>query len=906
MQRFFGPSLLIALTLLAGPRVSAAGDATGVLPLWVDASQAASVWIETRFPPAEEFPLTVSPESRFLIIRLEAAGLDDPAPAAFELKNLVVEARSAAPELKVALDGPSDQVARLVDQGLAPYLDAYVTRDEGTLPGLARPASDPTARAWRRSNPRPGDVLAELLAASSRDVELVVLEGLTLTAAHRELLEKLATLRATDLAPQPAVSGIAQRRVRFFLDPDTGHHYLAVDAEAGAPQRIFFTLGEEVAAAHGLYPTPTDHYFYPHGRRGELVLPGRHSSHYLFELTSSATETPHWRLVVEDTEIVDPYEIVVKNQVFQKKQAEKVTNLLVNERVYTLAQRPRSRPITREYRVVHRNGQPTDYIFTGLAVNGVPYPKNKLRQGFVFDADQVLVDPLAIELDRTYEYTYLGSELLAGHPTWKIGFRPTREGAYLAGTVWIDQRTHAHRRLQARQGGTLEPVVNREFTVTYDWIEQDGEHYWTWTHNQGTAILSYLGFHQPVHVVIDRSGHRFNSESADREIETAYFSDAKMLRQTPEGLRWLTRRKVRNRGGSTRHLDRERDSDVQTGAYERVLADRNFTSHNRRIGLLYVYDSSFGDSNPYTDVDFSFFDLAFRGSKLQVYLLAQDNSFLSLAYSGIGRKNWVLSLDLELPTEFYDRELGRPTEELEFEQSSAVLALAMPLRPALSVYARYRWSDVAFSALGGTDEAFVPPSDHVEHSARVEVKLDRRGFSSELVLEYGQRSDWQPWGLPPLAGGGAEPLESSFFKGALKGGYYRQLSRNQSVGVYASYLNGSGLDRFSRIRLGFGGFRVAGYSRLVRFDEGFGVNFNYSGHFLKLFPLQLRLDWATIQPNNDLGLDSEYFAGVELVTTLHGPWKTDLFLSFGRGIATSLDDAEDEGTRFIASLSRRF
>ncbi len=180
--------------------------------------------------------------------------------------------------------------------------------------------------------------------------------------------------------------------------------------------------------------------------------------------------------------------------------------------LYTLSQLPRARPITREYRVVHRQGQPTDYVWTGMAVNGVPYPKNKLRQGFIFDADQVLVDPLAIELDRTYEYSYLGTELIDGHATWKIGFKPTREGAYLAGTVWIDQETHAHRKLQARQLDTLEPVVNREFTATYDWIEQDGERYWTWKHNEGTAILSYLGVHQPVNVVIERSGHEFNAD----------------------------------------------------------------------------------------------------------------------------------------------------------------------------------------------------------------------------------------------------------------------------------------------------------------------------------------------------------------------------------------------------------
>ena len=899
MQRLcsrLGLASFFTLALAAGTTAADADD-DSLLPDWVDDSHAASLWVETRFPPQEEFPLPVTPGSRYLIVELETSRIVSWMTAAFDLKNLVVEARSVAPQLEVAIDAPLEALAQLVPHGLAPYVDAYVYRDSPALP-----ESDPTARLWRRAEVAAPDVLTALLEAAAEGAGLVVLEGLTLEPAHRELLAAIRTTRAADLAPQPTVSGIDQSQVRFFLDPDSGHHYLAVQAATGSAQRVSFALRQHLAV-NSLYPETAGFDFVGHGLGGELSLFGEHPF-YLFELTSDAPEAPHSRVVVEGSEIIDPYEIVVKNQVFQRKQAEKVDNMVVNEKVYTLSQLPRSRPITRDFRVVQRQGHPTDYIWTGLAVNGVPYPENKLRQGFIFDADQVLVDALAIELDRTYEYEYLGSEPIDGHPTWRIGFKPTRQGAFLSGTVWIDQATHAHRKLEAKQHGTLEPVVNREFTLTYGWVEQDGERYWTWSRNEGSAVLSYLGFHQPVTVLIDRSGYEFNSAAAEEEIQVAHDSDAKIMRDTPDGLRWLTRKKVKRgrRGESTRHLERERDSNIQTGAYERVLADRNHISQNRRLGFLYVYDPSFGDGNPFTDLSFNFFDLNVRGSKLQLFLNADDSGFLSLAYPGVIRKNWVLSLDIEPSSDFYDRVAGTSVaQELEFESAGATLALAMPLSPAFSLYARYGMSRIDYRPLAGTAPDFVLPSDHVETIGRLEAKYDQRGFSSELVLEVGDRDEWGPWGI-----GAGEPLEDSYLKATLRGGYYKQLSRNQSMGIFAAYLTGSGLDRFSRIRLGFGGFRVAGYSRQVRFDEGFGVNFNYSGHFLKLFPLQLRLDFATVQPNNDLSLDAEYFVGAEIVTTLHGPWKTDLFLSLGQGLATSLDEAEDEGTRFVALLSRRF
>ena len=84
---------------------------------------------------------------------------------------------------------------------------------------------------------------------------------------------------------------------------------------------------------------------------------------------------------------------------------------------------------------------------------------------------------------------------------------------------------------------------------------------------------------------------------------------------------------------------------------------------------------------------------------------------------------------------WYAQEIGgqlelSAEEELEFEQAVISLALAMPINETFSLYARVGVRRIDFFPTGATAEDFVMPADHAESTARLEMKVDRRGFSS--------------------------------------------------------------------------------------------------------------------------------------------------------------------------------
>jgi hypothetical protein len=894
--------LLVSILAVLPPAIGA--ETNGVLPEWVDAGQAGSIWVEASFVPGQEPHQVVTAASRFLVISVTKNEVGDWGQAAFELKQMVVAARARSAQLKVGLDATPEAVAQLLGHDLAPYIDAYVYRQEPPV----MPAQDPAARLWWRTTAEELDLLARLLEASRYGAELVLLEGITVDPAQRRLLAAIQATGSAELVPQPVVSGIGQDRVHFFLDPDSGDYYLAVHAEAGESRHITFALGPQLEARR-LYPEPAGCELSTSGRHSRLTLPGEHRF-ALYELHSAAPEPPRGRVVVDGEVIIDPYEIVVMNQAFQEREAQKVESLDVTEVHDYLVQHRGASPGRHRYRVIERRDQATDYIWIGREVNGVAVPADKLWQGHIY-SDRVLLDPLAIELDRTYEYTYLGQETIAGHPTWKIGFRPLEPGAYLEGTVWIDQQIHCQHRLQARHVQPRSPLSSHTITVHYQWVEDNRERFWTWTRIEDSHIWTYLGYHLPVTTEIVRSNHRFNRPDLDDELKPIYQSDARVIRETAEGdLRWLIREGTKSWdvGGSEdtfyeRLFEQEPDAAIETESFGRVLAAPGAFSGIHHLGMLVALDPDWRD-DVYLYPYYSYINLGVRGSPYQVFVNASEHGAFSVARPGIIRPTWILNASLDR-IDYQDRELGQgPEEQVTVFGGVLGLSLAMPVHPQLSFTARLHRVQITFDETNpdNLDPDFVLPVNHWLSIGRLEMRYDRRGFSSEIAVEHTERDRWQPWGYleeydPDL------PL--SWLRTLVRVGYYRQIRRNQSLGITATWERGTGADRFSRIRLNTAGLIVGGYGGRIRYDEGVGLNLDYTGHIKKLFPLRLRIDCALIRPDRELD-EYEHLAGVRLFTMLHGPWKTDIELGIGQGLSTSIEETRDQDMTFFFIWSRRF
>ncbi|MCP4201652.1 MAG: hypothetical protein GY769_06935 [bacterium] len=901
--------LFLVILLILVSSVPSRGE-EGLLPRWVDESQASSLWIEIPFPGRDESALELTAANRFLIVKLTLTDVHDWGDIAFDLKNMVVEARAQSPEARVALDGSRGTIEQLLQHDLARYVDAYVYRQNPILP-----TGDPTARLWWRTPATEEEVLDKLLRAGRLGAELVVLEGVTVDPAQRELLDSIQATGPTDLVPQPVVSGIAQSRVHFFLDPESGDHYLAILAPAGETRHLGFSL-EEGLEVHELYPEPADYEFSGLGSRSELTTFGGHRF-YLFELRSALPQRPQDSVVVDATRIMDPYEIVVMNQAFQKREAQKVESLDVIEVHDYLAQFPRARPGRQEYRVIERRDQATDYIWIGSERNGVRVPEDKLWKGYIYD-DKVLLDPLEIELDRTYEYTYLGEESLDGHLTWKVGFEPVESGAYLAGTVWIDQQSHAQRRLRARFVQPQPPLASNRIDVHYQWVEDGGQQYWTWTRLEGAHIWTYLGAHYAVKTEVVRRGHSFNRADLEEDLEPIYLSDTRIIRETLDGdLFWLERTglsdyfwKIRKEkkaraaelAPAERRRERERrreaDADVQTESYGRSLGNPKKYSGVHRAGLLVAFDED-QEEDIYLFPYYSYFNLRLKGTKYQFFFNSSDAGVISFARPGTIRKNWTLSVSMD-PHSWDDREIGSSREEkVNINANRWTFSLAMPVNANWSFYTRFIRLPVSYERADHTDPDFVLPEDHNETGYRVEAKYDRRGFSSQLAIEHTNRNSWKPWGYLD------ESLEENAVDVFLDAGYYTQLTRNQGLTIVASHARGSGHDRFSRIRLNRSPIRAGGYSSQIRFDEGLGLGLDYSGHFRKLFPIRLGLDFALVRPDSDLD-EQEHLVGLRLSSFFHGPWKTDVSVSASRGLDTSIEEAKEQDTRFFLVWARRF
>ncbi|MEM7588517.1 MAG: hypothetical protein AAF560_34330, partial [Acidobacteriota bacterium] len=413
----------------------------GVLPAWIDRGNRDQLAVVQVREDAALEDLPPSPSVRYLVLRVvePPAGLSWQ-QLAFRLKSRVVEARAASRALRVGLEAAPEVVDRLLEQGLAPYVDAYVFSGPvfsgHAAGGESRvPQRDPTARLWWRPVADDRPLLQTLLQGAALDAELVLLADRSVGAEHRDFLRQIQATPSVDLEVQPKIEGVDPARARVLYDLERGSYYLALygdlEADRSSPQRLALSVGEGVTV-RGLFPEGVSFSQLQLGGRTELEIADL-PPYTLLELLPARVETNSDNLWVGGLAEIDPYELVVWNQVFQEREARKVDSLVVLERRQSVSQTRAARQYAWHHRIVERRGKLTEFHHLGIERNGVPIPERKLRVGRDFRTEaQVELGPLEIELDRTYRFELLGEEDVDGWATWKVAFEPLAKGSFLS------------------------------------------------------------------------------------------------------------------------------------------------------------------------------------------------------------------------------------------------------------------------------------------------------------------------------------------------------------------------------------------------------------------------------------------------------------------------------------------
>ncbi|MCP3957196.1 MAG: hypothetical protein GY719_05030 [bacterium] len=921
-----------------------------VLPEWIDAGG----WLEQHFPSADESStvppgtnvlavppgtnvLAVPPGTNVLVMRVTPESFDDWNGAAFELKNRILDARAEAPLLRVALEGRPKTLEELVSRGLAPYVDAYIYR---ALPFV--PPSDPAARHWWRTESRASRVLARLLEAGDRGDQMVIFENVLLSPVHQAFLTRIQATRGGALAVQPQIEGIDPEQARFFLDPETGNHFLALYADPDGNEVRFDLRHQQQAEL--LFPRQAPYDFMSLPGATQLDLDGS-SPYYLFELTLEQAEPITRDLEVSDTRIVDPYEEVVKNQVFQERQLERFESLDVMEYITNVPQRPAADRITWEHRILQRKGRLTDYHHLGYERNGVPYPEKKLLKGRLFRNEALLqLSPLEVELDETYSYEYLGEEEIDGHRTYKIRYTPVRKGTvdggnFVSGVVWLDVETSAHRRLRTVQKGLEGSLISQERTYHYEWIPDEGQCYWDWRRREGTYMVSWLGEQYSTLSKTERAGFEFNRPEIEQIAREAYDSDVLIHVETPpEGHRWL----VKTKNGGRRLAARAPASSkpwmamsdsstynepVGAGAAEEgsVSAGRAYGGRGagtpaepesyggRTLADIHAYSTRFGFTlfgqgegdglDLYPGLTISDRDFLDRGYQAYAGFFLEDAIF-SLSFPNLFDKSWILTTSLYVPYSLETRGSGTFVDgsfvdtSVKTWQDALTVSLAVPLSRRFSLGAAYTLSEMDFEPSDTADPSFLTPDDTHEHLIDLSVNGRFGGLSTELGLELGMRQDWGPWGID-----GAEPLLDEYRVLRASAAQSWRVAEHQTLSTGLGYWKGWDLDRFSRLRNGRARAGLPGFDNDLGFDEAILANVSWGTHIAKL-PINLRLDQAFEWLDATRSEGAFERTSLRFRFLLNGPFKLDVWPSI-HWLALSGDPAEQGDVRFGLFLQRR-
>jgi len=514
-----------------------------------------------------------------------------------------------------------------------------------------------------------------------------------------------------------------------------------------------------------------------------------------------------------------------------------------------------------------RRGEAADWVWKDFYLNGVKWKGKTLPKIPILQPEKVTTLPLDIRLSEDYRYELVGTSDLSGRRAHQISFTPGEsvgDKPVYRGTVWIDAETFALLRRDSVQlnlkGETLSnvqteiyrPVPGRPDVALP--LEIRGQQVFS-TAGRTTAIERNV---KMTSVEVDPP------DFAARRTEV-YASELQMIRDTEKGMRYLV------------------PDPAAPGA--RVVEEK--ISKKSTFGIAGAfYDDALDYPIPLLGIQHFNFDLWGRGKQLSVFF---GGALLTANYTdpSLGGGRFDLGADLFAVAFPFSDAAYRGGEEVADEKVKHLPAVfqvnvGRPIGPYLktSLGIFTRWDN--YQRDPDTGPLFVTPVDTFTDGAELRLVGNYKGFNATAIGSYYKRRKWEAWGNPATSEFDPEQSDYAKYQLSLSKDHYFPGFRKLHVGLV--YLDGSGLDRFSKYEFGaFSGAPLHGFkSGSVKTASALVASVSYGLNIQDIIRFEAIFDQA-IANDRISGYDNTYFAGAGLLGSLNGPWENSL-LRFEVGV----------------------
>ena len=501
-------------------------------------------------------------------------------------------------------------------------------------------------------------------------------------------------------------------------------------------------------------------------------------------------------------------EIIARHQAARARQERAIRTLISSgSTVLTLQVPGFPAPLTVTARTtVFAGPGQTDIEQQQIRVNGLDLQRGAgdVPKLPLIEPERVSAPPLAITLTEAYAYALGGRQRVNGRDAYVVSFAPRESQQTLfAGRAWIDSQTFVLLRTDAMQTALRGPIASSREVDEYETSERAG------------AALSFLRRAEifqvyvgpaestPIHRVVTFDGHEVNPADYASRLDAAHRSDAVLLRDTPQGYRFLV------------------PQSTADGAEPRRLVSSN-REHVTTVVVGSLFDPNISVPLVFAGVSYVDFDLFRTGTQLNAFF-GGTYGRLSWATRPFLANRWRLSGDGSgVAVSYNDRAIRAGVEHYEenIRQRPAQLSLALvgTIAPSVRLRAAYDLGYTRYARTEGTAPNFlVPPSTPV-HGARVALEAEHGPWNATGWVSVRRRQEWSPWGLTPSAA----QLDGRVFE-RVGATLTRSIvwSPRAVAHVETAWMTGRRLDRFSQFAFGTFDNPLRGYPSVsIRYNTG--------------------------------------------------------------------------------------